>query len=519
MKKYLLLILIFSFLGNTLSAQLTSGTTMPKNVTGVDYNTGDSIDVQQWLDEGKTVVLDLFAVWCPPCWTFHQSDWLSNIDELYGPEGTDQIRVLAVEGDDSTLPDWLVAGGDNSFGDWTTNFNTGEKLKYNLIDNDDAARDLSLAYWPTLYIFKPDGTLIEVGAVPGGRYDMDFWLSALGVNPDPNIRIDGSLPNEVTCFEVEIPASTVDIYNISQLSPLTDATFNLLVNGEVDQTITYNGPEIAPFNIGQLNLPAMTFDQSAELTLEVATLNGEDATVERVVSGSIEKFELTTRKATVLFTTDFYPGETSWTLEDDNGTFIIGDAYDAGPGNAGSGGADAYMTFEYEIDVPEDASCLHFRVADSYGDGMTWWSPGTNEPPGVEVKDALGNFVKDNVVTFDSDGNWTNITGEGFFAFNSTTTEVASAVSTSVPELEAIESSSIYPNPVIDQITLELSFVETVDYSINITNTMGQTVRALGQFSNSNLSEKYNVTDLSTGIYFVVIQSEQGQKVLKFNKI
>lgn len=67
--------------------------------------------------EGKYVIVDLSAVWCPPCWTLHQSGILDDIHNIYGPPGTDELVMLWVEVEGASLAQ--LQGGSGSQGDWT----------------------------------------------------------------------------------------------------------------------------------------------------------------------------------------------------------------------------------------------------------------------------------------------------------------------------------------------------------------------------------------------------------------
>ena len=48
------------------------------------------------LGQGKTVVLDLFAAWCPPSQQMLNANFLQDWNAHMGPDGTDQIRIVAI---------------------------------------------------------------------------------------------------------------------------------------------------------------------------------------------------------------------------------------------------------------------------------------------------------------------------------------------------------------------------------------------------------------------------------------
>ena len=103
---------------------------------------------------GKTVVIDFWATWCPPC--EFQVPELNSFWEAHKGDG--DVEVLGVSVD---------VEGPEVVGEWA-----GEKdVQYKvLLGGEDVARRFGALGFPTLYIVAPDGTvdsehvgLIEVG--------------------------------------------------------------------------------------------------------------------------------------------------------------------------------------------------------------------------------------------------------------------------------------------------------------------------------------------------------------------
>ena len=68
--KNLFLILAIVF-GINCQAQLPDGSTAPNwTLTDID---GTTHSLYNYLDSGYVVFIDFSAVWCPPCWSYHNS--------------------------------------------------------------------------------------------------------------------------------------------------------------------------------------------------------------------------------------------------------------------------------------------------------------------------------------------------------------------------------------------------------------------------------------------------------------
>jgi hypothetical protein len=138
----------------SINAQLPNGSTAP-DFTLTDYY-GTEHNLYSYLDAGKTVILEVFAAHCPSCWNYHQTNTLKNLYNAYGPEGTNELMVLALEHDQWNDHNAFIGIGQP----WVTQGNWLEGTPFPIFDVEDPDRgvftDYNINGYPIIHKICPN---------------------------------------------------------------------------------------------------------------------------------------------------------------------------------------------------------------------------------------------------------------------------------------------------------------------------------------------------------------------------
>lgn len=480
----------------SLSAQMPDGTVVP-DFTTTDIN-GNDFNLYEHLDAGKTVIIDVFAVWCGPCWSYHGTHALEDTYCQLGLDGTEDVVVIAIEGDGSTAAS-TITGGGNSIGDWT------DGVSYSIADDAAVANLLEISYYPTIYKICPnDKTIYEMGQQPANNvFNQVFDAGCKSPSEMNDVAGLGCGKTAALCLGQSTNLKT-EVLNrgANAATGVTvkafDASGNEIASG------SYSG-SIASYSKVEVDLGSYIATEEGDISYEVEWAMDEVPSNNNSTQSIALAPVTANNMLTLNLVTDNYGYETYWEVRDGNGTvFASGGNENVGPngGGAQSAGANdpgAYgngETINVEIEVPEGVDCYDFFIVDDYGDGICCaYGEGS-----FELSDDQGVVVSG-----------------GAFAGDISNPFAVDAAN-SANEAVVSSSMSVYPNPVTDQLTVEFGLEQTENLDITVYNALGQAVRTLGT-STYPAGTQIVTVDASTfeaGMYMVTLRGSDFASTRKF---
>jgi len=547
--KKLSLLLCMTALVMASFAQLPNGTYAPA-FTGyeIDKTTGsiitnNPISLYDLTDAGYTVYMDVFATWCGPCWNFHTAGHLENLYAQYGPTGTNEVRVLAIEGSHGNYASLsgtgADAGGSATQGNWLNG------VEYPVIplamspNTTQFDNDYAIAYFPTVYMVCPNRLVYEVGQQnTANLYSAKNTCPQFDGTQTNNALLlkSGGLDGVYYCSCTATP--TVDLQNVGSAT-LTSATLTIDFDGQTT-TFDWTG-SLNTYEKTTVTLPQITSSVDGEhtYTVTVSTVNGV-ADPDPSWNSTSANFNVAISPSSSTIDEDFSQGiPSNWSNGD--GLLI---PYEL---NGSHGGAICFNAYNFEsgtiseLNLPfENLSTLnspvlvfdvaHKRYSNNYSErlrvrystdcGATWQN--AYAKAGNNLATATGNATSNFIPT---DGQWreeiidlSSITDNddviikfefrSGYGNNVWIDNVKVMNGTGIEEIA--NDVNVYPNPATDVIN-----IRTPDniLRVEVYSMQGQLVKVETGDVNS-----ISVKDLANGMYTLKLTTDNGTSVHKIVK-
>jgi len=481
MKKLLLSLAIFAGI-TSVNAQTPVGT-LVGNFTLTDLN-GTSHILFDYLDAGKTVVIDVSATWCGPCWTYHNTNALNDFYNAKGPNGTDEAMVFFIEGDVQTSVECLSGNAgcvdpnnnNTSRGDWVT----GENMPFiNLTTTASFENSgLDIAYFPVMYVICPNRTVYKSG-VAGSIGTLALLNSYIGGCPAPatdpsDVAVLVNKGATAHCEGAYTPK--VQIQN-NGTTVLTNATVSISQGGTVVSTGTYTG-SLATYGVSTITCTAIPNFTGGSLNVTVTTAGDATAANNTLNIAIAPAATAVSQLVTIHITSDRYGTETTWKLKNAAGLVIQ------------SGGPYADLATNTTLVQPvisaelNPSECYSFEIFDSYEDGMCC-AYGNG---GYEIKDAAGTVITSGGEFTDSE---LKLFKTGVLGIN---------------ELDLV-AMNVYPNPASTEVNVSFE-AKNANYMVKLIDLQGRVI------SNQNLTNlngtqviSISTENVAKGSYIVSITS------------
>jgi len=145
MKYFVAIFLTFFVSSNIYFQELAPDFTLT-DIDGVTHNLYD------YLDDGKTVILDFFYITCIPCQ--NNAEGVESLYENLGPDGTDEVVVLGLE---------CISSTDDQVAQYAIDFNCSNP-QINI--TEDVPDLYGVFYYPTYFIVCPSRIYTEFFGAP-----------------------------------------------------------------------------------------------------------------------------------------------------------------------------------------------------------------------------------------------------------------------------------------------------------------------------------------------------------------
>lgn len=482
MKQLLLLSTYFFCLNTTLYSQLPNGSPAP-SFTVTDIN-GNSHSLNQYLSEGKIVILDFFTSWCWPCWYYKETGELENLYKTYGPDGSNEIVVLQIESDQTT-------GLEHLNGEVVNNFDWISTSELPIIDDANIGVDYGITNYPTYIIVCPNG--LGEGVIYKQEIPLEnAFLSALDLNcGNQLIGVKNYLA--ITADEIEL-CSISDNFDVTienrGVNPILSTKVELV--GLNFETVLNFSDTLYPNEQRIVSITNPLTNGDSNIVLRILEVNGflahQSSFTEKEIELKYSRY-LSSREITVNFFTDNWPKHSSWKIVDENQIIVASGGPYVGF-LASPGGADAFKKKASEHTLPIGEHCYSVQIHDLTGDGMQEGIGLNNGGFGIQIL-----CEGEEIINCDPKSYWkdvelkNNFRTDNFSTVNHNSTDVF----------------TVYPNPASNLLYISFQDSSLIDEieQFQLTDFSGKIITQLNSFeTKSNLIE-LDFQNIQKGVYLL----------------
>jgi hypothetical protein len=470
-------------------AQLPNGSIAP-NFTGTDLD-GNTYTLYDLLDQGKTVIMDVSATWCGPCWGYHQSHALKDTWTQYGPNGTNEIVVLFIEGDAQT--NLACLQGDEANCSKTTQGNWIANTPYPIIDDASIGGLYQIGYFPTIFAICPNRRLIEINQVGPAEFSAfaQNCPEAVGANNAGVLGLVSGTNSDYYCGPTNLRPSS-EFQNLGN-QPITSAKFSLSINGSLVQEKTWTG-NLATYEVAKVVFDPylLVSEEIVSLDVNVTAVNdaNDDETINDTYSTLLVPNQNIIEQNRLRFelVCDAHPEQTRWEFRNSNGDVL----YSGGNPLAQPGANTPNLTGGYNLNqfikdtfLLPVSDCYEFYIVDDRGNGISFGSS-------YKLMLMDGTIVVNNTP---------------FGAVHSELIEAVN-ISTSNTTIFNEQRVGVYPNPTNADAIISWDNLTFEPSSVKVTDFMGKLVEEK-QVSGKDGKQNILENKATTGLYFVTISGTE----------
>jgi hypothetical protein len=295
MKKILLSALLFGGIISQANAQLQDGSIAPDFtvtayqpwLSAAGMNNNGTYKLYDYLDSGYTVILDVSATWCGPCWNHHLTGALDDLYINHGPAGqpgvssttTSDVMVIWLDGDGQTA-DATMLDGNGAIGNWIEPNATLGQIPFPMANPIAATANqindgYNIAYFPTIYKICPNRVISEVGQLTA----TEFYASVGTCPPPASDLADVTMMSYDADTYICTGSSHTPEVTIQNngTTNLTNATVTITQGGNTVSTGTYTG-NLATYGVATITCTPITNPSSGAMVATVTTTGDALAT-------------------------------------------------------------------------------------------------------------------------------------------------------------------------------------------------------------------------------------------------